>query len=76
MNIVQEILNGDSVILLGSVLFGISMIIFMLNTRVRYGFVLRRYESRSTGWLFISILLLIIGLGMIIIKAHLNGQLS
>ncbi len=76
MNIVQEILNGDSVILLGSVLFGISMIIFMLNTRVRYGFVLRRYESRSTGWLFISILLLIIGLGIIIIKAYLNGQLG
>ena len=48
----------------------------MLNTRVRYGFVLRRYESRNVGWLFISTLLLIIGLGMIIIKAYLNGQLS
>jgi hypothetical protein len=73
---VKEILNGDPVILLGSVLFGISMIIFMLNTRVRHGFVLRRYESRNVGWLFISTLLLIIGLGMIIIKAYLNGQLS
>lgn len=72
----KEILNGDPVNLLGSVLFGISMIIFMLNTRVRYGFVLRRYESRNVGWLFISTLLLIIGLGMIIIKAYLNGQLS
>lgn len=72
----KEILNGDPVILLGSVLFGISMIIFMLNTRVRYGFVLRRYESRNVEWLFISTLLLIIGLGMIIIKAYLNGQLS
>ena len=76
MNILKEILDGDPVILLGSLLFGISMLIFMLNTRVRYGFVLRRYESRSTGWLFISIFLLIIGLGMIIIKAYLNGQLS
>lgn len=70
----KEILNGDLVILLGTILFGISIIIFMLNTRVRYGLLFRRYESRNVAWLFISILLLIIGLGIVFIKAYLNGQ--
>ena len=72
----KEILNGDPVILLGSVLFGISMIIFMLNTRVRYGLLFRRYESRNKGWLVVSTLLLIIGLAIIILKAYMNGQLG
>ena len=65
----------DPIILIGCILFGISILIFMINTRVNYGFF-TRYRSRSKGWLVISTLLLIIGLAIIALKAYLNGQLN
>lgn len=65
----------DFIILFGAILFGIGLVISILNTRVSYGFF-KRYRSKNRTWQIISIILIIIGLLIIIGKAYLNGQLS
>lgn len=65
----------DIIILIGSIIFGIGILIYVLNTKVRYGFF-THYQSRNKGLAWISALLIIIGLGIIIVKAYLNGQLG
>lgn len=65
----------DLIILIGAIIFGIGLAITALNTKVHYGFF-THYERRnkSVGWL--GMLLIVIGLGTIILKAFLNGQLN
>lgn len=65
----------DFIILFGAILFGIGLVISILNTHVSYGFF-TRYRSKNRSWQIISIILIIIGLLIIIGKAYLNGQLS
>lgn len=65
----------DYIILFGAILFGIGLVISILNTRGSYGFF-TRYRSKNRSWQIISIILIIIGLLIIIGKAYLNGQLS
>lgn len=65
----------DIIILIGSIISGIGVIISAFNTKIRYGFF-THYESKNKGLSWISFILIIIGLGIIILKAYLNGQLS
>lgn len=65
----------DIVILIGAVIFGIGLLITALNTKIRYGWF-THYENRNNGLSWIGILLIILGLGIILLKAYLNGQFN
>lgn len=70
----KEILYGYSYFNRGSY-FRHRVMISAFNTKIRYGFF-THYDSRSKGLGWLAILLIIIGLGIVLLKAYLNGQLG
>ncbi|MFR4968092.1 hypothetical protein [Lactobacillus kalixensis] len=64
----------DIIILIGVIIMFISFFIMIINTKYT-PFHWRQYRSRSKKWAAISLILLLVGLAIIILKAMANGQI-
>lgn len=66
----------DKIILIGSVIFGIGLLMGALNTKWKWQFWKYPFVSRNKGIAFFSLALIIIGLLTVIIRALSAGYLG
>lgn len=62
----------DIIIAIGGGLFMLGLFVIALNTRVRYGWFFRHYESQNRGANIVGILMILVGLVIMLIKIKLN----
>ncbi len=66
----------DKIILIGAVIFGIGLIIAVLNTKWKWQFGRYPFVNKSKGIAFLSWVIIIIGLCIVILRAVNEGYIG